>query len=298
MAKSVAEGIQTYLEWLQPSTAEVEKRKSHKKTIEQALSAEFKGFNEVLVIGSHTRDTAIHLKSDVDYFGKLGIGDVTWGDSRVNSGTTLDRTKKALQARFQQTDIRVDGPAVVVGFGQGDGAVDVVPGVWVGTTNTSPQYPVFEIPDGAGGWLRTSPQRHAKYIRDEDERAGWKLSRIIKLMKAWKYSRSPKVPVLGFHLELLIASEGVCVGVKSYQNCLYDAFRVLRDRGGAALNDPLEISGRIPAANTEAQRQALTEAARYAADKAAKALDAEVAGRTDDAFAYWKLVFNDQFPSR
>jgi hypothetical protein len=298
MAKTVYDGIQEYLGWLQPSATEVEKRKSHKKTVEQALTGEFRNFNEVLIIGSHTRDTAIHIQSDVDYFGKLGKDDVTWGGSRVNSGTTLERTKKALQARFQRTDIWVDGPAVVVGFGQGEGAVDVVPGVWVGTTGTSPQYPVYEIPDGAGGWWRTSPQRHAKYIRDEDERAGGKLSRTIKLLKAWKYARSPKVPVLGFHLELLIASEGVCVGPKSYQNCLNDAFRLLRDRAGAALNDPLGISGRIAAVNTEAQRQTLTEAARYAADKSSRAIDAEIAGRVAEAFEYWKLVFNGEFPSR
>jgi hypothetical protein len=192
----------------------------------------------------------------------------------------------------------VDGPAVVVGFGQGAGAVDVVPGVWVGTTGTSPQYPVYDIPDGAGGWRRTSPQRHAKHLRDEDERTGWKLSRVIKLLKAWKYTRSPKVPVLGFHLELLIASENICVGPKSYQNCLNDSFRLLRDRSGAALNDPLGISGRIAAANTEAQRQALTEAAAYAADKSSRAIDAEVAGRIGEAFEYWNLVFNGEFPSR
>jgi len=298
MAKSVHEGIQEYLGRLQPSPVEVENRKSHKRTIEQAMTAEFKGFNEVLVIGSHTRDTAIHIYSDVDYFAKLGIDDVTWGGSRVNSTTTLDRTKKALQARFWRTDVRVDGPAVVVSFGQGAGAVDVVPGVWVGTTSTSPQYPLFEIPDGAGGWLRTSPQRHAKHLRDEDERAGGKLSRAIKLLKGWKYARSPKVPVLGFYLELLIASEGVCVGAKSYQNCLNDAFRLLRDRAGASLNDPLGISGRIPGANTDGQRQSLTEAARYAADKSASALNAEVAGRIGEAFDYWKMVFNNEFPSR
>ena len=57
----------------------------------------------------------------------------------MSSATTLERTKQALQARFWQTDVWVDGPAVVVNFGQGDGAVDVVPGVWVGTTSTSPQ---------------------------------------------------------------------------------------------------------------------------------------------------------------
>ncbi len=298
MSKSVLEGIQEYLSRIEPSSAEVDKRKSHKKTVEQALTAEFKNFNEVLIIGSHTRDTAIHIDSDVDYFGKLGIDDVTWGESRVSSATTLDRTKRALQARFQRTDIRVDGPAVVVGFGQGAGAVDVVPGVWAGTTRTTPQYPVYEIPDGQGGWWRTSPQRHAKYLRDEDERTGWKLSRTIKLLKAWKYARSPRVPVLGFHLELLIAAEGVCVGPKSYQNCLNDSFRLLRDRAGAALNDPLGISGRIEAAGTAAQRLALTEASRYAAEKSGRALEAEVAGRVGEAFDYWKLVFNGEFPSR
>jgi hypothetical protein len=298
MAKTVYEAIQEYLSRLEPSTSEVEKRKSHKKTVEQALAAEFTRFNEVLIIGSHTRDTAIHIKSDVDYFGKLGVDDVTWGGLRVNSGTTLDRTNRALQARFQQTDIRVDGPAVVVGFGQRAGAVDVVPGVWVGTTTATPQYPVYEIPDGEGGWRRTSPQRHAKYLRNEDERADGKLSRTIKLLKAWKYARSPKVPVLGFHLELLIASENVCIGPKSYQNCLNDSFRLLRDRAGAALNDPLGISGRIVAAGTDAQRQALMEAAKYAAEKSARALDVEIAGRVSEAFDYWNLVFNGQFPSR
>lgn len=298
MAKSVSEGIKEYLGRLQPSTAEVEKRKSHRRTIEQAMMGEFGGFNEVLVIGSHTRDTAIHIHSDVDYFAKLGVDDVTWGGAKVNSATTLDRTRKALQSRFRQTDVRVDGPSVVVYFDQGEGGVDVVPGVWGGTTATSPQYPVFEIPDGAGGWLRTSPQRHAKYIKDEDERAAGKLSRTIRLLKGWKYARSPKVPVLGFHLELLLACEGVCVGPKSYQECLKDAFRLLRDRAGAALNDPLGISGRIPATNAEGQRQALTNAASFAYDKAGNAILAEVMGLTDEAFKYWNMVFNGEFPAR
>lgn len=297
MAKSVYDGFQEYLTKLEPSATEVENRKSHKKTIKQAMEGEFDGFNELLVIGSHTRDTAITNKSDVDYFAKLGVGDVTFG-GRVSSTTTLNRTRAALVTRFPATNVRVDGPAVVVGFGQGNGAVDVVPGVWVGTTSTPPQYPVFDIPDGNGGWLRTSPQRHSKYLRDEDERSGFKLSKTIKLMKAWKYARSPKVPILGFHMELLLASEGVCVGVKPYQSCLLDAFRLVRDRGGAAINDQLGISGRIAATATEAQRGILVEHARHAMDKATAAIDAEVRGKIDDAFYYWKLVFNQDFPSR
>lgn len=298
MAKSVGEAFQEYLSRLEPSSPEVERRKSHRRTIEQALADEFNGFNEVLTIGSHTRDTAIHIKSDVDYFAKLGIGDVTWGSSRVASTTTLDRMKSALKNRFRNTEVWTDGPAVVVGFGKGAGAVDVVPSVWVGTTETSPQYPLFDIPDGSGGWTRTAPQRHSKYLRDENERAGGKLARTIRLLKGWKYARAPRIPISGFHLELLLASEGICVGAKSYQNCLLDAFRLLRDRAGQAINDPLNIACRISATATANQRITLVEHARYAAEKATSAIEAELGGRTDDAFSYWKLVFNQDFPSR
>lgn len=298
MAKSVYEGIQAYLSKLEPSTSEVERRTSHRRTIEQAMVGEFTAFNELLVIGSHTRETAIHVRSDVDYFAKLGIGDVRWGGSRVSSSTTLERTKRALSTRFRSTDVWIDGPAVVVGFGQGAGAVDVVPGVWVGTTDTSPKYPVYEIPDGAGGWRRTAPQRHTKYLRDEDERSGHKLSKVIRLLKGWKYARSPKIPISGFHLELLLAKEQVCVGARSYQNCLLDAFRLIRDREGMALTDPLGIAGWVAATSTEAQRSILVDHARHAVEKATSAINAELAGQFNDAFYYWKLVFNQDFPSR
>jgi hypothetical protein len=298
MAKTVYEGFQAYLARLSPSSIEVDNRKGHKRTIEQALAAEFGAFNELLIMGSHTRDTAVHAWSDVDYFAKLGIGDVTRAGGRVRSTTTLDRVKTALAARFPNTEVWIDGPAVVVGFGKGAGAVDVVPGVWIGTTSTTPQYPVFEIPDGEGWWRPSSPQRHSKYLRDEDERSRYQLSKTIRLLKAWKYARAPKVPISGFHLEMLLAAEGTCVGAKRYQECLLDVFRLLRDRGGRAVNDPVGVAGRISATATEVQREALVAHATHAVDKTVSAINAEIEGRTDDAFYYWKLVFNHEFPSR
>lgn len=194
------------------------------------------------------------------------------GGSRVNSGTTLNRVKKALDSRFKSTEVWIDGPAVVVGFGKGAGAVDVVPGVWVGTTSTSPQYPVFDIPDGSGGRRRASPQRHTKYLRDEDERSIYKLSKTIRLIKGWKYARAPKVPLFGFHAEMLLASEGVCVGAKSYQNCLLDAFKLVRDCAGKALTDPVGVAELISATATEAQRALLLDHSRHAVDKATSAI--------------------------
>ena len=76
MAKTVYDGFQAYLTRLSPTVAEVDARKSHRRKIEQALTAEFSGFNELSIIGSHTRDSAIHVWSDVDYFAKLGKVDI------------------------------------------------------------------------------------------------------------------------------------------------------------------------------------------------------------------------------
>ncbi len=276
-------------------------RQSHKRTIEQAVAAEFENYNSLTIIGSHTRDTAIHELSDVDYFAMLGVKDVIRAGSRVRSTTTLSRLKATLEVRFPTTPVRIDGPAVVVQFGRG--AVDVVPGIWVGTVGNpgladKAGYPLYEIPNGEGGWLQTSPRRHKKYLCDADDRAVSKLSRTVKLIKCWKYARSPSVPLLAFHLELLLASESVCVGPKSYAAMLLEAFQLLRDRAGEALEDPLDISGEIQAVRTRVQADALMNHADYAADHAERAVEAEDQGNVNEAFRQWDLVFNGEFPAR
>ena len=42
--RSVYDGFQQYLGWLEPTVSEVANRKSHKKTIEQAVASEFTKF--------------------------------------------------------------------------------------------------------------------------------------------------------------------------------------------------------------------------------------------------------------
>jgi hypothetical protein len=297
MPRSVPEGIAEFLSRIQPREAEVNARKSHKRSIEGALASVFKKFNRLEVIGSHTRDAAIRYYSDVDYLAVLGKEDVSYGGTITQSSTVLRNVRDVLVGRFKATDVRIDGPAVVVRFQGGEGAVDVVPGYWNGTT---PQdgYPMFAIPDANGWWLNTSPQRHGKYLGVKEVASGYKLSKTVRLLKAWKYARTPNVPFLAFHLELLLASEGTCEGAKSYGACLRDAFRLLRDRRGSALNDPLGISGRIPINYTDAKARDLVNHAAHAADHADAAHYAEAIGDLDEAFRQWRIVFNDAFPAR
>lgn len=295
--RTVADGFARLLERVQPLDSEVNALKAHRSTIEQGLRAEFGNFNRLTVIGSHTRGSAIKVVSDVDYLAVVGRADVTRGGELVSPDTTLGRVKSALQRRFPFTDIRIDGPAVVVGFGQGKGAVDVVPGFWHGTTAID-GYPRFAIPDGLGEWQLTSPQRHGKFIDEANEQSRFKLSRVSQLLKVWKYARSSKVPCLGFHLELLLASEEICVGPKSYGDCLLEAFAILRDRRGRDLNDPLGVSTRIPIVYTNAQARTFLDHVNYATDHAALALVAETEGDIAEAYREWNLVFNGAFPAR
>lgn len=298
MPRTVSEGFSELLSRIEPKPGEVDARMTHRRSIQQALGAAFTRFNRLEVIGSHTRAAAIRYHSDVDYLAVLGKEDVTYGGSVVRSTTVLTNVRKALAERFKNTEIRSDGPSVVVKFQGGEGAVDVVPGFWNGTTGQD-GYPVFAIPDGSDGWMDTSPQRHRKYLVEKEQAAIYKFSRVIRLLKAWKYARVPRIPFLSFHVELLLAAEGTCEGVKSYATCLRDTFRLLRDRRGRALKDPLGISVRhIPIVYTDAQADSLVNHAAHAAQHADEALWAESVGKVDEAFRQWRIVYNDAFPAR
>ena len=299
MSSAISEAFRTLLQRIEPVGTEVRARQSHAATIRQAVRREFPAFNRLEVFGSHTRDTAIHIWSDVDYLAVLGKDDVTRGGKRVRSSATLLRLRKVLAGRFGSygTKVRIRTPAVVVEFGRGKGAVDVVPAVWAGT-GPRDGYPVFAMPDGRGGWSKTSPQRHAKFIKDEDGRARGKLTSTVQLLKAWRYGRRSPIPFLGFHMELLLASEGTCLGARSYAECVADALALLSARSGRALRDPLGIASPVRIAATEAQRRDVASAVSLAAGRAARAVRLDGRGRTEQARRLWGLVFGGGFPAR
>ena len=298
MARTIPQAFQLLLSRLDPTAPEDGARLRHGRTIKQGLTSAFSNVSKVEVIGSHTRESAIHVHSDVDYLAVLSKADATRGGSLVRSTTILKRVRDALDGRFPKTAVRVDGPAVVVAFEGGKGAVDVVPAVWTGTVSQQSGYPKYAIPNAQGGWLETSPQYHGKYITTANQKARGKLASTMRLLKAWKFARQPAIPCLGFHVEMLLASEGTCNGVRSYGGLLVDAFRLLRDRGGRGLNDPKRVSPRIDVARSEAERKRLVTAAAYAADHAERAIRAEAEFKLDEAFRQWDLVFNGTFPGR
>lgn len=290
---TVAGSFVRLLRRIQPVESELAKAKLHAHSIRRRLETCFE-VKKFLIVGSHSRSTAIRGHSDVDYFVVLSRSEVQWGEGWVNSSTLLKRVRDELSDRFQHTDVRRDQQAVVVGFAGGEYAVDVVPAVYQGPTDKG--WPVYVIPNGNGAWVRTSPGLHGNYIRKANLRGGGKLRRTAQLLKWWRICRIPSVPLLSFHIEILLAANDLCTGAKSYSTCLADAFHLLSLRECRGLRDPVGLSGHIAAAMSETQRDQACSAVEYASDHAQRAVDAEERRCNDEASRQWNIVFNGQFP--
>ena len=247
----------------------------------------------MLAIGSFVRGSAIRHYSDLDLLLVLTIREVRWGNSYKSSYTVLNEVRAQLQSRYQRTEVGRDGQAVVIEFADGAHPVDVVPGFFSRVTN---KIPVYWIPDGGGEWIETSPMTHNRYIRIEDTRSAGKLKNVAKVIKLWRVCRSPEIPLNSFHLELLLAAVGTCLGVKSYSQCLFDTLRLIDARDCRALQDPLGISGLVKAANTESKLERLRTSVANSYAHGVRAIVAEEEGDTQEAVRQWDIVFNGNFP--
>lgn len=288
---AVSDRFRTLLERAEPSRHSELVFQSHRESVGSRLKAAFDAV-KVVLIGSGSRGTTIANQSDIDLLLVLRTSEVTRAGGLISSNTVLKNVRERLQDRYTSTEIGRDGQAVVINFNDGNHPVDVVPGIYVGPGVGN--YPTYRIPDGAAGWMDTSPEAHNKYIANANASSGNKLQGVARLMKYWRWSRSQSLN--SFHLELLLAQSGVCTVAKSYSECVADVLTLLAQREARALQDPLGISGYVKAANTEAQRQQLVASLAHSASHAREAVRSDGWGSMPEAYRQWDIVFNGYFP--
>lgn len=276
---------------IQPNESEMTAARKHLFSMRRRLAASF-DIVKVVMIGSHARNTAIRWYSDLDVLAVLRRNEAKWGGSLVLSSTLLDRVKTDLQDRYVNTDVRNDCQAVVVGFSGQQQALDVVPALF---DRFAGLRPVYMIPDGAGAWYESSPETHNAFFKSANERSGGKLRAVVQLLKWWRHSRSPRVPIQSFHMDLLIAHSGICVGIKPYTHCIYEVFKLLSDRECRGFRDPLGIAGTIYAVQSDAQWEIANRAVDYALSHAQAALAAETVKNFEEANRQWGIVFNNEY---
>lgn len=290
---SAAESFHTIITRIAPSDAQRVRVATHRDTIAARLRDQF-SFYKLLTIGSYERGTDIAGESDVDLFAVFRRDEVTWGGSLKSSTTVLDNVRRTLEGRYPGTTIYRDIHAIVVKFTSGV-QVDVVPAFFEGMS-AGGRFPTYGMPDGAGGWMRVSPDAHRAYIEEADRVAGGKLRNTARLMKYWRSRRPSGVSMSSFHIEMVLAQEGICAGVKTYAACFTELLMKLAARNCGALRDPLGIAGNIPAVKVPSLHERTVSSIANSRDHAKEAQSQDVWGTTAEARRQWDIVFNGGFP--
>ena len=292
MAKTLEQGFATFLSWLVPLASEHDKAKSHKDSVKSCLETNFKCYS-FFETGSFGNATGVRHYSDTDYFAAMPNENV-YGDS----GYTLRKVKEAIESTFWRTEqIAVNTPAVKIPFGNyASETLEVTPCTFNGLVTT----PVgsmgsYDIPNYEGGWMKSSPKAHNAYVKREDERLGYKLKPLIRLIKAWKFYNN--VPISSFYLELRTTKYAENESSIIYDIDVKRVMKMLYDNGLASIQDPMGISGYVKACSTDAKKTDALSKLSTGYTRAEKACEKRESN-LDDCFYWWNLFYNNEFSSR
>lgn len=286
--RTIYQGFKTFHHWLTPSNYQSGKASSHKSSITSRLEAYY-DLNQLFYSGSANNGTDVSGCSDMDFFASIPTRKL-----KQSSSTSLREIKECLQERFPNTNVYVDSPAVVLDFGGGTwDTAEVIPADFI--TKTSKGKNIYEIPDGNGGWMRSSPSTHNSYVTFHNNRLNKKLKPLIRFVKAWKYYCD--VPISSFYLELRVTKLMENEDFIQYEIDLDNIFQQLLVTDLAAIRDPEGVSGLIyPCKSDNAKRTALSKIG-TAASRVKKAREAQLNNDIREAFEWWDKVYNYCFPN-
>ncbi len=286
MPRTVEEGFRDFHDKLKIVKTESESVKNHRASIKACMESNF-SMNRFFRTGSIGNGTNVNGYSDTDYFAGIPTSNL-----KENSATMLRLVKEALQARFPSTFIYVDSPAVVVDFGDvASETTEIIPADYLRTENG---VNIYDIPDGSGAWMKSSPKANNDYVTKINSNLSLKLKPLIRFIKAWKFYNN--VPISSFYLEMRVAKYA-----SQEKSILYsiDIKGILAHLIAVDLSqmvNPSGVGGYIQACKSEADKEDAISKLNTAYTRAVKARDAESTEKISDAFYWWNLLFNDKFP--
>jgi hypothetical protein len=287
MPRTVDEGFRDFLTKLTASEWETSSAKSHRDSIETRLEQDF-GLYRLFRIGSFGNGTSISGYSDVDYLASLR--EKFYGSS---SNYSVSKVRNSLGARFPNTGVRVNCPAVVVPFGTRRSEThEIVPGTYI---EKSGEFHVYKISDCADGWMKVSPEAHIYYVNEVHKKLSNKVKPLIRFIKAWKCLRD--VPISSFYLEMRVAKYATTESSIIYDMDVHRVLKMLWDNQLAAIQDPMGVSGYITACKTAISREDALSKLSTALTRATNAREARDKGDISGAFDWWRLVYDYEFPT-
>ncbi len=287
MVKPVDKGFCKFHGTLLPTHKESQAVKSRSASIDKCLKKHF-GTKRFFLSGSFGNGTSIQGYSDVDYFVCIPAENL-----KPHSSTALQEVQKVLSTRFPNTKISLREPVIVIHFGDDPfESVEIVPAKLI--KRKAEDNPIYEIANGDGGWIPSSPDAHNNYVDEVDREFNGEVKQLVRLLKAWKYYCG--VPIKSFYLEMFVTRYASQKSSINYSKDIRNIFSLLWNIQLAALKDPKSIYRRISPCSSKAQKDALSKL-EIAFARAEEARKAEKAGKISDAFHWWNLVFARKFPS-
>ncbi|MEC4722767.1 nucleotidyltransferase [Noviherbaspirillum sp. CPCC 100848] len=287
MPRTIEQGFADFHNNIKASAAEASATVSHRASIKTCLENKF-GLKRFTRIGSFGNGTNISGYSDVDYLACLSTESL-----KQSSTYTLSLVRDGLNARFPHTGVHVSTPAVVCPFGTYKSQhTEIVVVDYIKERNG---YKIYEMADGEGGWMEICPDAHNLYVHAVDKKHSGKVKPLIQFIKAWKYYRS--VPISSFYLEMRVAKYADSEKAIIYDIDVKRILAMLRDNELAGMQDPTGAAGYIYPCKTEAFKQDALSKLATAAARAEKARSSTANNDIKDAFDWWRLLYNDKFPT-
>lgn len=286
MVYTVDDGFKTVLGWISPSEVETTKASAHRASIEACLKSNF-GMTSFFRAGSFGHGTSVSGYSDVDYFSVVPAANLN-----ANSSTTLTQFKTALAQRFPNTGVYVDSPAVVVPFGTGASEKhEITPAYLIDSTKA---YKIYGIPNRAGGWMVSSPTGLNAYTNVQNDRLNKRAKHLVRLIKLWNYQC--QAGIRSVYIEMRVAEYLSGETSILYHMDVHRALKHLQNKGLAAMQDPLGLSGYIYPCTDAVKPTALSRLS-TAVTRAEKAYLSGSAGKVQGAVEWWGKLFNGYFPN-
>ncbi len=155
------------------------------------------GTGNSFFVGSWGKLTQIRPPRDVDVQFKLPISVYHrfQGNTGNRQSQILQEIRSALLKSFPNTDIRGDGPIVLVPFQSY--AIELLPSFEL----QNGKY-LIPVTTGGGSYQTVDPQAEMKYVQISNEKTNGNTRDAVRMLKCWQYNCS--VPMKSFWIELLV----------------------------------------------------------------------------------------------
>lgn len=238
-------------------------------------------FVQAKYMGSASKKTMINPVNDLDILAEFHFDLSAALKYSNDSFAFITRIRNAYNTRTQVVGTR--GQAVRV-FYQKFGHVDIAPVVRINTTT-------YQLPDGKGGWLLTSPEIANTWFFDKHRELDYRLKDLVKLVKKWNSEHSSRLS--SFHLETMTGA--MFSSLMTYQDLnLRDFFQ--KAPNWLDVHDPGGQSGALSSYLTYTARTDAIKSFQAAYDLAVEARRYEDEGDHTTAIVKWRRILGSDFP--